>query len=243
MEKHLLIFGANGALGQGVTKALLQKDYKKIYLFGSSKVDIPERGNVIQIKTGNLSEEAEVAKTFDNIKASKETLYFLFSTIGGFTGGKRIWESDIKDFDNMMNINLKTSFLIGKYFSGLVKGSAGGSILFTSAMTGLAAEKGKMSYGVSKSSVNFLVETLALEGADINLSANSIAPFIIDTPANRSWMGNNYDYETLVKPAEIGDLVHSIFLNFRIISGNVIKVPGRIKIQDDIIGPDFVIKK
>src|ERR1035437_1625117 len=111
-------------------------------------------------------------------------MYFLFSTIGGFTGGKKLWESELKDLEEMINTNVKTSFLIAKYFAGLVKESAGGSILFTAAMTGLTPEKWKISYGLSKSSLIYLVESLALEGVEINLTANAIAPFIIDTPAN-----------------------------------------------------------
>ncbi len=245
MEKHLLIFGANGALGQGVIETLLQKDYDKIYLFGSKKIDIPgfgemdkseaimtkgetETTRIVQIQTGNLSDELEAIKAFANIKPSKGILFFLFSTVGGFTGGNKLWESDIKDLDNMLNINLITSFLIAKYFSRLVKESAGGSILFTSAMTGLNPEKGKIPYGISKSSLIYLVETLALEGTEINLTANALAPYIIDTPANRSWMGESYDYDTLVKPNEIGELIHSLFQNFRFVSGNVIRMPGRI---------------
>ena len=33
MDKKLIILGANGALGKGVTKTLLSKDYDEIYLF------------------------------------------------------------------------------------------------------------------------------------------------------------------------------------------------------------------
>jgi NAD(P)-dependent dehydrogenase (short-subunit alcohol dehydrogenase family) len=245
MEKHLLIFGANGALGQGVTETLLQKDYEKIYLFGSHKIEIPgfegsnkkealltkgetDTTKIIQIQTGNLSDEAEVVRAFENVKPSRGILYFLFSTVGGFTGGKKIWESDIKDLESMISGNLKTNYLIGKYFSRLVKESAGGSILFTSAMTGLNPEKGKIPYGISKSSLIYMVESLALEGAEIKLTVNAIAPYIIDTPANRSWMGDSYDYESLIKPKEVGDLVHSVFQNFRFVSGNVIRLPGRV---------------
>lgn len=55
--------------------------------------------------------------------------------------------------------------------------------------------------------------------------------FIIDTPANREWIGNNYDYEQLIKLVVIGEVVHSVFFNFRIISGTVIKLPCRLKIK------------
>jgi NAD(P)-dependent dehydrogenase (short-subunit alcohol dehydrogenase family) len=231
MHKHLLIFGSNGALGRGVTEILVKKNYKKIYLF-DSKPNETTGSNVEKILVSNLSDETSVIKAFSNIKPSKEIEYFLFSTIGGFTGGNFLWDTDTNDLKTMLDSNLTTCFLIGKYFARLVKGSAGGSILFTAAYTGLIPEKGKIPYGVSKSSIIYLIETLALEGVDINLSANVIAPYIIDTPANREWMGNDYDYEQLIKPAEIGEVVNSVFLNYRIMSGTVIKLPGRLKIKE-----------
>jgi NAD(P)-dependent dehydrogenase (short-subunit alcohol dehydrogenase family) len=71
-----------------------------------------------------------------------------------------------------------------------------------------------------------MIRTLADEGNEINLSANAIAPFIIDTPANREWMKDT-DYESWIKPAEIGDLVDSIFQNYRMLSGNIYQLKHR----------------
>lgn len=253
MKKHLIIFGSNGALGKGVTEVILRKGYEKVYLIESThkkntrmsdetiSYEIPasvgmtrEAGmtKVVKIQTGNLAEEGNVIKAFENIKPSKGILFFLYSTVGGFTGGKNLCDTNVEDLNTMFDSNLKTSFLIGKYFARLVKESAGGSILYTAAMTGLNPEQGKIPYGVSKSSVIYLVETLALEGAKINMTANAIVPYIIDTPANRKWMGDNYDYETVVKPADVGELVHSVFLNFRIVSGTLFRLPGRVKAGD-----------
>ncbi len=71
-----------------------------------------------------------------------------------------------------------------------------------------------------------MIKTLAEEGKEINLSANAIAPFIIDTPANREWM-KDADYESWIKPAEIGELVDSIFQNYRLVSGNIYQLKYR----------------
>jgi NAD(P)-dependent dehydrogenase (short-subunit alcohol dehydrogenase family) len=71
-----------------------------------------------------------------------------------------------------------------------------------------------------------MIKTLAEEGKEINLSANAIAPFIIDTPANREWM-KDADYESWIKPAEIGELVYSIFQNYRLLSGNIYQLKHR----------------
>ncbi len=153
--------------------------------------------------------------------------YIIFSgTVGGFTGGKKIWETEVGYFDRMINMNLKTNFLIAKYFSLLVKNSHSGSICLTSAYTGLVAEDGKGVYGASKAALIHMVKTLAEEGKEINLSANAIAPYIIDTPSNREWMTDS-DYEKWIKPSEIGEFVDSIFQNYNLISGNIFKLKYR----------------
>jgi NAD(P)-dependent dehydrogenase (short-subunit alcohol dehydrogenase family) len=226
MRKELLIFGASGALGNGVTDVFLKKNYDRIYLFDFKQKDIAQT-NVRQIKVKDLSIEENVKKAFSEITSSKETIFFLFSTIGGFTGGKKIWETELGDFDRMLNMNLKTSFLIAKYFSLLVKNSHSGSICLTSAYTGLVAEPGKAVYGTSKAALIYLIKSLAEEGKEINLSANAIAPFIIDTSANREWMKDD-NFEKWIKPEEIGELVNSIFQNYHLISGNIYQLKIRL---------------
>lgn len=225
MKKELLIFGASGALGNGVTEVFLKKNYDKVYLFDFKHKEIAQT-NVQQIIVKDLSIEGNVKKAFSEIEPSKEKVFYLYSTIGGFTGGKKIWETETGDFDRMINMNLKTSFLIAKYFSLLIKDSHSGSICLTSAYTGLVAEPGKAVYGTSKAALIHLIKTLAEEGKEINLSANAIAPFIIDTPANREWM-KDADFEDWIKPEEIGEYVNSIFQSYNLLSGNIYQLKYR----------------
>lgn len=225
MRKELLIFGSSGALGNGVTEVFLKKKYDQIYLFDFKHKERIQ-SNVKQILVKDLSVEENIKKAFNELSPSKEKVFYLFSTIGGFTGGKKIWETETGDFDRMINMNLKTSFLLAKHFSNLVKQSDSGSICFTSAYTGIEAESGKSVYGISKAALVHLVKTLAEEGKEINLSANAVAPFIIDTPVNREWMKDgNFDY--WIKPAEIGEFVESLFLSLNIITGNIFILKNR----------------
>ena len=229
MKRELLIFGANGALGKGITSSLIKKDFDRIHLFDFKLDDLPEGEKIERFTIKNLSEEKNVIEAFSKISPSKEKLFFLYSTVGGFAGGSNLWETSEEEFDKMFNMNLKSSFFIAKYFSGIVKESAGGSACFTAALTGVNPEKKKSAYGLSKAALIHLVKTLALEGKEINLSVNAIAPYIIDTPANREWM-QNADYESWMKPAEIGELVYSVFSHFNFITGNVINLTHRFKI-------------
>jgi len=226
MKKELLIFGSNGALGKGATKILKTKDYEKIYLFDFDPKEEITDPTTIQIEINDLSDEANIKRAFSHIKSSKDTSFFLFSTVGGFAGGKKVWETELNEFEKMINMNLTTSFLLAKYFALIVKDSHSGSICFTAAYTGLFPESAKAAYGASKGALVHLVNTLAGEGHEIKLSVNAIAPYIIDTPANREWMKDG-NFENWMKPEEIGELVYSIFNNYNFITGNIIKLKDR----------------
>jgi NAD(P)-dependent dehydrogenase (short-subunit alcohol dehydrogenase family) len=229
MKKILLIFGANGALGSGVTKVLSSKDYGKIHLFDFKFADITDDGKTKKHIVKDLSVEENVKEAFANVKPDKNTVFFLFSTVGGFAGGKKIWESDVEEWNKMMQINLNTSYLLAKHFSLLVKNSHSGSLCFTAAYTGLYPEEGKAAYGTSKAALVHLVKTLAEEGKAINLSANAIAPYIIDTPANREWM-KDANYDSWMKPDEIAELIQLLFSNYYFVTSNIIKLKHRFSI-------------
>ena len=229
MKKELLIFGSSGALGKGVTRILKSKDYDKIYLFDFHLKEENTQSNIVQIKIEDLSVEENIKLAFSHLKASKDTSFFLFSSIGGFAGGKKVWETDLDEFEKMVNMNLTTSFLLAKYFALLVKDSHSGSICFTAAYTGLFPENSKAAYGASKGAMIHLVNSLAEEGNEINLSVNAIAPYIIDTPANRGWM-KDADFENWMKPEEIGKLIYSMFNNYNFVTGNIIRLKNRFSL-------------
>jgi NAD(P)-dependent dehydrogenase (short-subunit alcohol dehydrogenase family) len=227
LEKVLLIFGADGNLGKVVSNTLAKKGFDKAFLFGMKDYSEPISGNNFYTKVNDLSDEVELAGLFADLKTSRENLYFLFSTIGGYSGGKNIWQTDYKEWNKMFILNINISFLIAKHFARLVEKSAGGSICFTTALTSLKAENKKSAYGASKAALNYLVKTLALEGREINLSANAIAPFILDTEENRKWVNDKTD---LIKLDEIGKLVYSLFENYKIVSGNIIELPYNLAV-------------
>jgi NAD(P)-dependent dehydrogenase (short-subunit alcohol dehydrogenase family) len=226
VDKKLIIFGADGALGKGVTKTLIAKEYDEVYLFDFKFDQKYTNSKIEQYLVKDLSIEENVMASLYNVKTDKKTQLFLYSTIGGFYGGTFVWETEEVDFDRMIKMNLKTNFLIVKHFSSLVKKSYSGSICCTSAYTGNHPEALKFAYGASKSALNYLVKTLSMEGDEINLSVNAIAPFIIDTPANRGFM-KNANFESWMKPEEIGELVNSLFLNHNFVSGNIIELKKR----------------
>ncbi len=225
MKKVFILFGAEGNLGKGVKSRIIKKDYDRIYLFDRKFKDRTD-GKVTYCKIDSLTEESNVEDAFAKIKIDKKSEYFLFSTIGGFAGGRSISETDYSTWQKMLDLNLNVSFLLAKYFVLMASQSAGGSILFTSAMTSFSPATNQAAYGTSKIGLNYLVETLALEGKKQNLTANAFAPFALDNKENRSWVD---DVKKLSKPGEIGEFAHYIFTNYKKFNGVIFKLPNTLK--------------
>ena len=230
MKKILIIFGSDGFLGSGVTSVLLKKNYDDYYLFDFKFRNKIEQANVYQFQIEDLSVEANVEKAFNIIKSDSDSRVFLFSTVGGFAGGKNIWDTDSEEWEKMFRMNFVSSRLIAKHFSKLVMKSDSGSILFTAAFTGIKSVAKNAAYGASKGSLIHLVHTLAEEGKSIRISANAIAPLVIDTPANREWMKKD-NYDDWMKPEEIGEFVNSVFINYNFLTGNIFKLTNRFGLK------------
>lgn len=225
MKKTLIVVGASGALGTGVTKVLMEKKFDSYILPGVNR-DEDWGENVITTSKVDFSLENGTARFFEDISPSKDRLFFLFCAVGGFTGGKPLQEHSQSELELMVNMNTQVPFLILKYFTRVVAESAGGSAVFTSAMTGGAATANSSVYGASKAALNYLIKTAAIEGRGINLSVNGFAPNLIQTPQNLEWAGKA-EFNKMQNPEEIGELVYQLFRNFHMVSGNIIELPLR----------------
>ena len=223
MKRIFLLFGSTGDLGKAAVEFFLQKDYDFFYFFARKEFTVnSSKTNYKIVTVSDLTNEKSVEKSFSVIKNVKDAAYFLFSAVGGYFGGKNISETSYEDWIKMQNMNLNSAFLISKYFARLVNGTKGGSVCFTSAYSSLNPEKGKAAYVISKNSLNYLVKNFALEGKEISLSANAVAPFIIDTPPNREWVD---DPQKMVSAEEICTVVQSTFDNYKKVTGNIIQLP------------------
>ncbi len=227
IKKEALLFGCKGALGSGVTEVFRNAGFDRLYLFDIN-LEEGSTANEVWIKTGDLSDAVNAEKAFEAVEPGQGRLLFLFSTLGGFIGGKNIEETSAEEVSKMISMNDLTSFNILAGFKKKVMASSGGSAMFTSAYSAFSGEAGRAAYGASKAAISHLVEAAADEGRENRLSVNAIAPYILDTPANREWIDPDL-IETLIKPLETGKFILSVFDNYNFISGNIFKLKYRFR--------------
>src|SRR5918994_2039479 len=112
----------------------------------------------------------------------------LVNVVGGYLGGKSIAELNGTDWDTMMNLNLKSAFLISKHVIPIMKSVNGGNVVHISSRTGLKSEGYDSAYAASKAALIRFVESAAQEFKEHHININCILPTTIDTEANRKAM-------------------------------------------------------
>jgi len=114
----------------------------------------------------------------------------LINIVGGFLPPTFIKDVTTKNWDLMMNVNLKSAFLCSREFLQRIGNVKYGRIISLGAMPALKPGAGRAPYAISKMGVIMLTQILGEELKNTGITANVIAPSIIKTKANMESMPN-----------------------------------------------------
>jgi NAD(P)-dependent dehydrogenase (short-subunit alcohol dehydrogenase family) len=130
----------------------------------------------------------------------------LAHAMGGFAGGKSVAETDDATLDAMLDLNYRSAFFIARAVLPHMRRQGGGRILAVASRQGV--EPGAMvgAYSASKAALVALVRVIALENKDRDISANTVLPGTMDTPANRA-ADPQADPSQWVQPAQVAALL------------------------------------
>lgn len=204
-KKVVLITGGTGQLGQVVaeTFAGVGGQVATSYLFENELKYLSDTfRKAVFIVRADVTNEQEVAALFHQVVKHYGAVDILINLVGGFVPKATVEETTTKNWDHMMNINLKSTFFCCREFLKLIKGKSYGRIISMAAMPALVPTAGRGSYAVSKAGVIVLTKVLGEELKGSGIRANAIAPSIIKTKANMESMPNE-DFSEWVVPEEI----------------------------------------
>jgi len=203
--KKVVITGANGGLGSAVTNTFLNAGATVAGVSLDIRQDSFAGPNFFAFAT-ELADSKRVAQLAQDVIARLGQVDVLIHLAGGFAGGKPVTETDDATFENMLNMNLRSSFMVFRAFLPIMRKTPGGRIVAMGSRAAEGAAPGIGAYGLSKAALISLVRTVAAENKDVGITANVVVPSTIDTPANRASMPDA-DPNRWIKPQIIADLI------------------------------------
>ncbi len=228
----VLVAGGTGGLGRAVSLAFLNEGanvtvtYRAEEEFAALKAAANANDSRVAGHKVDVTNESAVRQLVEGIISEHGRLDALVNTVGGYAGGKKLWESDGASLEKMLALNLRSGFELSRAAAKVMIGQGSGAIVNIAAKAAFDHEPGLGAYAASKAAAVAMMDSLAADLKGTGVRVNSILPSIIDTEANRKAMPHA-DFATWPKPDEIARVI--IFLcsdDAKVIHGAAIPVYG-----------------
>ncbi|MFT4572405.1 MAG: NAD(P)-dependent dehydrogenase (short-subunit alcohol dehydrogenase family) [Hyphomicrobiaceae bacterium] len=141
---------------------------------------------------GDVRDEAFVSSTIDAIRQEHGSLDIVVNA-AGVAGGGPAHMVETQEWDRVVDINLKGTFLVARYaIIGMLE-TGGGAIVNVSSIEGLQGTEGGSAYNASKGGVVLLTKNLAIDYGRRGVRVNCVCPGLIDTKMARAVFGEGME--------------------------------------------------
>jgi 3-oxoacyl-[acyl-carrier protein] reductase len=227
--KVAIVTGSSSGIGKAIALRFAEEGARVVVaarrhrLCRQVAAEIRRRGGAATAIQTDVAEEAQAERLIAETIREYGRLDILVNN-AGIGGGGRIAETSTKDFDQVLAVNLRGTFLCARAAFRAMRRAGGGVIINMSSVCGLDAWAGTGAYSASKHGVMALTRALADEGRRHGIKASAICPGgvandLVDAPPEtilRSEKISPYDVaEAAVYLATLGPftVVHQIVLD------------------------------
>ena len=185
MNKSILITGAGGGIGSEIALQASQQGYK-IGLIDLNEKQLREVGSNIPnsiVLPADVTDEESINKA---LIAFGETPSALVNCAGIVRFGSLL-EQEVKDFKDVIEVNLLSSFIVGCAVAKLMEKEGQGNIINISSISGgkhPAIHSG--AYAAAKAGLVMLSEQMSLEWGKLGIRVNAVSPGFIDAGMSAS---------------------------------------------------------
>ncbi|REJ10299.1 SDR family NAD(P)-dependent oxidoreductase [Halobacillus trueperi] len=243
-NKNVVVTGANGGMGQVITKRFLEEGAKVAALdlhVDEVKKWKNEYGDQFEVISANLTEEIEVREAIGKATEFLESISILVNTLGIAQPATPIDEVEVADWDRLLAVNTTSLFLINKEVVKGMKEQRAGVITNVASIAAERPRPGLNAYVTSKGGALAFTKALAIELAEYKIRVNAINPGPSDTSmlGKFSPEGGDVDQvkeDTFKKSVPLGELVTpediaeaAMYLSSdgaRMVTGSVLNVDG-----------------
>ena len=228
----VLVAGGTGGLGRAVTSAFLEEGasvavtYRNQPEWERFKNAASANAARLQGQEVDVTDESAVHQLIEKILLKHARLDAMVNTVGGYLGGPKLWEMETKIFEQMLNLNLRSGYVLSRAAVRVMLKQGRGTIVNVASKSAIDHAAGAAAYAASKAAAVAMLDGLAAEVKGTGVRVNTILPSIIDTEPNRQAMPKA-DFAKWPKPSDIARVI--LFLSSedaKVIHGAAIPVFG-----------------
>lgn len=184
-----LVSGASRGIGSAVAKTLAEHGAKVIGTATSEQGATAITQALSQFgaegRVMNANEPDSIETLIDNIGKEYGTISILVNN-AGITRDNLLMRMKEDEWDDIMNVNLKSVYRSSKaVLRGMMKARAG-RIINISSVVGVMGNAGQVNYAAAKAGIIGMSKSLAREVGSRGITVNCVAPGFIDTDMTRA---------------------------------------------------------
>lgn len=183
--KKIVVTGGSRGIGAGIVRLLAEEGASIAFTYASSEAgaqkviaDLPGEGHFYIHM--DLSQEGSVEKAVQHILEKWPEVDGLVNN-AGITKDQLLLRMKAEDFDEVLQTNLRGTFLVTKAFIKPMMKSRKGSIVNITSVIGQTGNPGQANYAASKAGTVAFSKSVALEMGSRFVRINCVAPGFIGT--------------------------------------------------------------
>lgn len=242
MEEKKVVFVTGGSRGIGKQTALkfAENGYNVVINYVSNNTDVAKLKEEFKAKgaeTVILQADVTKAEAVENIVKTAVEKFGKIDVLvnnAGVTKDNLLIRMTEEEFDKVIEVNLKGTFIVTKIVSKYMMKKRQGSIVNLASVVGVAGNAGQCNYAASKAGIIGFTKSVAKELASRNIRANAVAPGFIETDMTavlqdtvKENINNQIPLKRMGNVKEVANLIY--FLGSEessYITGQVINVDG-----------------
>ena len=170
-------------------------------------------GDNITLFQCDISLDSEIKRLREDVEANFGSVSILINNAGASSQVRSIAHIPTDQWDNVLNVNLKSVYRICQEFLKDMLNKKSGTIITVSSMAALnPGLLGGSAYSAAKAAVTNLMGDINAEFSNMGIRATAIMPAEVDTPIldNRALIPDKDARSTMMQPEDLAEMIFTV---------------------------------